>query len=255
MSHPCSPTTRPSVWMVHGRALAGLLTISSLVIACVPPKVNVDSAPGFNPSAIKTIAILPFQALDSPQRTSVGGSQFPEAPSEVRTQFILPGEGRLRGSEETTEAIRVSKVAAKRLTAMVYSELQGRPGVRILPRIEVDKAFAEESKREASRKWNQKVIQLGTNLKADAVLMGLVRIYRERKGSKIAATPAVVGFESHLVDSTTGKVLWAGAYYDEQKPLNQDLMGFLERRGLYVTADELAKFGVEKMMKEFPVGQ
>ena len=223
-------------------------------MACVPPKVNVDSSPNFAPSKIETMAILPFKALTSPQRTSVGASQFPEAPSEVRTQFILPGEGRLRGSEETTEAIRVSKVAAQRITSMVYTELQGRSGVQVIPRYRVTEAFSKQSTQGPSLKWNEKVRQLGRNLGADAVLIGLVRIYRERKGSKIAATPAVVGFETNLIDSVSGKVLWAGAYYDEQKPLNQDLMGFIERKGLYVTAEELARFGVEKMMKKFPVG-
>ena len=250
----CPPKCPRGQW-AHCRFWAGSISVCLLVMACVPPKVNVDSSPQFAPSKIQTLAILPFKALTSPQRTSVGDSQFPEAPSEVRTQFILPGEGRLRGSEETTEAIRVSEVAAKRITSMVYSQLQGRSGVRILPQYRVAEAFSEQNTRDGSLKWNEKVQQLGKNLGADAVLIGLVRIYRERKGSKIAATPAVVGFESHLIDSASGKVLWAGAYYDEQKPLNQDLMGFMERKGMYVTAEELARMGVEKMMKKFPVGQ
>ena len=132
---------------------------------------------------------------------------------------------------------------------------RGRSGVRILPRYQVAEAFLKQSAGDPSLKWHEKVQKLGKSLGADAVLIGLVRVYRERKGTKIAATPAVVGFETNLIDSASGKVLWAGAYYDEQKPLNQDLMGFLERKGMYVTAEELAKFGVEKMMKKFPVGQ
>ncbi len=230
------------------------MTVGLLVMACVPAKVNVQSALDFDPYMIRTMAIFPFQVLETPQRTAVGASQYPEAPSEVRTQFILPGEGRLRGSEETTESIRVSEVAAQRITSMVYGNLQGRPGVRIVSRYQVAQTFSDQRARDSSLNWREQVTQLGTNLEADAVLIGLVRVYRERKGSKFAATPAVVGFESHLIDSDSGKVLWSGTYYDEQKPLNQDFMGFWERKGMYITADELARTGVEKMMKDFPVG-
>jgi hypothetical protein len=232
-----------------------MMLVSLLVMACVPPKVTVRSAPEFEPLTIRTIAILPFQALATPQRISVGASQFPEAPSEVRTQFILPGEGRLRGSEGTTDPMKVSEVAAQRITSMVYSTLHSRSGVRILPRNQVAEAYSDQRARDPSLNWRELVKQLGTTLEADAVLIGLVRVYREREGTTFAATPAVVGFETHLIDSVTGKVLWTGEYYEEQKPLNQDLMGFLERKGAFVTADELARYGVEKMMKKFPVGQ
>jgi hypothetical protein len=230
------------------------MTVTLLAMACVPPKVTTQSVPGFDPYMIKTIAILPFQVLETPQRTSVGASQYPEAPSEVRTQFILPGEGRLRGSELTTDPIKVSDLAAQRITSMVYGNLQRRPGFRIVPRDEVTQTFSEQKARDRSLSWRQQVIQLGTKLEVDAVLIGLVRVYRERKGSKFAATPAVVGFESHLVNSANGKVLWSGTFYDEQRPLNEDFIGFWERKGMYLTADELARTGVEKMMKDFPVG-
>lgn len=249
-----SPNAFASQW---GRwcVSASLMTISLLVVACVPPKVNTQSAPGFDPYTIRKLVIFPFQALQTPQRAAGGGSQYPEAPSEVRTQFILPGEGALRGTEGTTEAMRVSEAAAKRITSMVYANLQGRPGVRIASPFEVAQAFSDQGKRDPSLGWRDQVTQLGKSLEADAVLIGLVRVYRERKGSKIAATPAVVGFETHLIDSSNGKALWSGTFYDEQKPLNQDAMGFWERKGMYITADELARTGVEKLMEDFPVGR
>jgi hypothetical protein len=158
------------------------MTVSLLVMACVPPKVNTQSTPGFDPYMIRKLMIVPFQTLQTPQRTAGGGSQYPEAPSEVRTQFILPGEGRLRGAEGTTEARRVSEAAALRITSMVYGNLQGRPGVRIIPRLEVAQAFSDQGKRDPSSGWRDQVTQLGTELEADAVLIGLVRVYRERKG-------------------------------------------------------------------------
>ncbi|MGB0911038.1 MAG: hypothetical protein ACPGYT_11805, partial [Nitrospirales bacterium] len=102
--------------------------------------------------------------------------------------------------------------------------------------------------------WKETVKLVGSGLDVDAVVMGLVRTYRERVGTKIGATPASVGFEVHLVDPKSGKIYWTGEYYEEQKPMTEDFMGFVERGGVFVTAHELAEYGVHKMMKQFPVG-
>ena len=254
MSHTPLPRHISKGHWARGCFFAALTTVSLLLMACVPPKVNTKSAADFDPYAIRRMVIFPFQALETPQRTAGGGAQYPEAPSEVRTQFILPGEGRLRGAEGTTEALGVSEVAAQRITSMVYNNLQGRPGVRLVSRFDVSQALVEQQARGSSKGWREQVTNLGTTLEADAVFIGLVRVYRERKGSKFAATPAVVGFETHLIDTSNGKVLWSGTFYDEQKPMNQDFLGFWERKGMYITADELARTGVEKVLEDFPVG-
>ena len=96
--------------------------------------------------------------------------------------------------------------------------------------------------------------EVGTRLKVDGVLAGLVRTYREREGSKLGAKPAVVGFEVYLLRPSDGMVLWTGEFFEEQKPLTQDIVGFFEKGGGFVTADELAELGVQKVMKAFPVG-
>ncbi len=96
--------------------------------------------------------------------------------------------------------------------------------------------------------------EVGTRLKVDGVVAGLVRTYREREGSKLGAKPAAVGFEVYLLRPSDGMVLWTGEFFEEQKPLNQDVVGFFEKGGGFVTADKLAELGVNKVMKAFPVG-
>jgi hypothetical protein len=49
-------------------------------------------------------------------------------------------------------------------------------------------------------------------------------------------------------------VLWEGNYYEKQRPMTEDLMGFIQRHGVFVTAEELAIYGVEQMLIEFPFG-
>ena len=48
--------------------------------------------------------------------------------------------------------------------------------------------------------------------------------------------------------------MWEGNYYEKQRPMNEDVMGFIQRRGMFVTAEELAAYGVEHMLQEFPFG-
>ena len=71
----------------------------------------------------------------------------------------------------------------------------------------------------------------------------------------MGAKPAAVGFEMFLVRPSDGTILWKGEFFEEQKPLTQDIVGFFEKSGGFVTAQELSELGVKKVMEAFPVGQ
>ena len=95
---------------------------------------------------------------------------------------------------------------------------------------------------------------VANQLKVDAAMIGQVLVYQERVGSRLGASPpASVGFEAKLV-AADGQVLWVGNYYERQRPMTEDLMGFIRRHGAFVTAEELAQYGVEELLKEFPFG-
>ncbi len=95
---------------------------------------------------------------------------------------------------------------------------------------------------------------IAAELKADAALMGQVLVYQERSGGKLGANPpATVGFEVKVV-ATDGQVLWVGNYYERQKPLTQDFLGFIHHGGVFVTAEELAQYGADEVLKKFPFG-
>jgi hypothetical protein len=88
---------------------------------------------------------------------------------------------------------------------------------------------------------------------SDAALIGRVLIYRERDGSKWGANPAAVGFEVKLIGSD-GITLWSANYYERQRPLIEDLTGFWQHGGGFVTAEELAEYGAERIVRAFPFG-
>jgi hypothetical protein len=137
----------------------------------------------------------------------------------------------------------------------MYASLDHRQEVRVLPSDQVVQALEAGGLGSDDLKLSERVRAVGSRLEVDAVLVGLVRTYREREGSKFGATGAMVGMEIHLVDSKTGVVLWTGEYFEEQKPLTEDFVGFFEHGGTFVTADVLAKNGLRKLMKELPVGR
>ncbi len=240
-----------AVWLVI--VMIGWL---SFVLGCVPPKVQVQSAPQFDPSSISSIAILPFQALQAPQwaygQTHGGGGV--RDPEEIRTQFRLPGADQPTRSDSQKDLYSVSDTAAQLITTRVESVLRARPTLRVVGAGEAGLSAipGEESSGTAFQALAKEV---GARLSVDGVLMGIVRTYRERDGSRIGAKPAAVGFEVFLVQPTDGTVLWKGEFFEEQKPLTQDIVGFFEKSGGFVTAQELAELGVRKVMEAFPVGQ
>ncbi|MDR4493733.1 MAG: hypothetical protein AB7P17_09060 [Nitrospirales bacterium] len=227
--------------------------VMGFLVACVPPKVQTQQAPQFAPSAINSVALVPFRILETPQWGSNplrGGIRDPE---EIRTQFRLPGTDQIDVTEGRKNLYVVPEVGAQRLTNMVMSALAGRPSLRVVGPPETAVTIKTEGS-QISPSFSSMAKDVGTRFSVDAVLLGLVRTYRERDGSKLGATPAAVGFELYLVRSDDGVVLWKGEYYEEQKPMTEDIVGFWEKGG-FVTVDELASFGVNKVMNAFPVGK
>ncbi|HNP60628.1 MAG TPA: hypothetical protein PKM72_07305 [Nitrospirales bacterium] len=222
-------------------------------VGCVPSKVQVQASPEFDPSRITSLAILPFQTIKTPQLGSSsirGGVRDPE---EIRTQFRLPGTDQGNGADSRKVRFVVPATAAHRITTQVVSVLANRPSLRVIGP-EESSAVLGRGSQEGERSFSVMAQEVGTQLKVDGVLTGLVSTYREREGSSLGANPAAVGFEVYLVRPSDGTILWTGEYFEEQKPLNQDVVGFFEKGGGFVTAEKLSELGVQKVMKAFPVG-
>jgi hypothetical protein len=99
--------------------------------------------------------------------------------------------------------------------------------------------------------------ELGKRIGADYILVGNVWRYRDRTGSPVAAeTPASVSFAVYLVDVASGQMLWSNVFSETQHSLSENVLqakGFFEMGGKWVTADELALYGVKEMFKRFPL--
>ena len=98
--------------------------------------------------------------------------------------------------------------------------------------------------------------KVGKTFGANAVLIGHIYRWREREGSNYAINRAAsVAFDLHLVRPADGGILWRGRFDKTQKSLSEnlfDLTTFMEGGGRWMTADELAMVGLEKLLKKMP---
>jgi TolB-like protein len=98
--------------------------------------------------------------------------------------------------------------------------------------------------------------KLGKKLEADYVLVGTVWRYLDRKGGPAAIeTPASVGFALYLIEVSTGILLWNDSFSETQRSLSENILvakDFFEMGAKWLTADELALYGVKELLKKFP---
>jgi hypothetical protein len=223
-----------------------------IVIACSGPKVTTQTSEELSRYQIRTIALVPFTSLGTPQaRNPV--DMYLSTPQSVKGSDISLG---IPSSVETQlqQTTTVPDYAAEKITQLFWTRLKNRSGVVVLPPSQAAKIAAQLTEETVKATPERQAAEIAAKLKADAALMGKVMVYQERSGGKLGANPpATVGFEVKVV-AQDGKVLWIGNYYERQKPLTQDFLGFVQHGGVFVTAEELAKYGADQVLKTFPFG-
>lgn len=235
------------------RACLALAVIALSAPSCAPTKVTTETSPKLDKYAIKTVVVVPFDALETPQLAERPGPEFLVPQGAKRSDITLPAvpkspDARKLPEDKDSPKVVVPPHAAEKITQMFYRRLKTREGLRVISPSEVKKTASPPD-----TKPEQAAQQAATKLSADAALIGRVLVYQERVGSKLGADPAAVGFEVKLI-AADGTVLWYGNYYEKQRPMNEDFMGFVQRKGVFVTADELAEYGTDRVLRKFPFG-
>lgn len=243
-----------------GRRPTRWLSVTLLLLwgcgACAPETVSIKSHPLFVPQAINKIAIAPFRVAKSERGISLAFRTPP--PTGLEHPQIHQALGSVSGSSVTGRSrpvqISVPDAVPDMVRHMVYSQLKLKPRIQVIPPETVGQILDSQEGSARAQDRPEMARILGQRLAVDAVLEGVIRVYREREGTKFAAHPAAVGFEIRLIGARDGKVLWVGDFFEEQKPLTHDFKGFLERGGTFVTAEELARTGVVRVLESLPLG-
>jgi len=145
----------------------------------------------------------------------------------------------------------------KTLTQYLQEALERRHEDMVVPLQQVATVYAKipvDEKKDTPLSIAQ---ELGKRLGADYVLTGTVWKYLDRKGGPAAAeTPASVGFALYLIEVSTGTLLWSDSFSETQRSLSENLMvakEFFEMGMRWLTADQLALYGVKELLKKLPL--
>jgi len=230
-------------------AIMGLAVLA--VGGCSGSKVTTKASSDLARYQIRTIALVPFTILATPQVRDVVDQAFSMPSGARRSDMAIavpPNTDQL-----VRETVTVPMTAGDTVTQLLWSRLRTRQGVTVLAPSEAAKVLASQSTTQ-SPAGQLPAVEVAKQLKVDASLIGQVLMYQERVGGRFGASPpATVGFEAKVI-AADGQVLWVGNYYERQRPMIEDVMGFIQRHGMFVTAEELATYGVEHLLLEFPFG-
>jgi hypothetical protein len=234
------------IWLLQRAVLLSALSAAMAMESCAPAKVTTAASPALDQYQVHSVVVMPFERLTTPQVPDSNNPEFhvPRG-SGVRLSEIQITPARRSPGQMDEQTITVPTFAPEKIAQMMYRNLKKRPGIRVMSSEAARGATdvpPEQAAKEAIRKAG-----------ADAALVGRVLIYRERDGSRWGANPAVVGFEVKLI-GPDGITLWTANYYEQQRPLIEDFTGFWQHGGGFVTADELAEYGAERIVWAFPFG-
>ncbi|GKS57362.1 hypothetical protein YTPLAS18_08890 [Nitrospira sp.] len=235
--------------IVLSLALTGGLLIAH---GCGPTKVTTQTSPYVSRYPIRSLAVLPFETLDTPQSLGDETDSFhvPESVKKSDIAITIPSNVEMR--EQRTATVQPN--AGETVTRLIWNRLGARAGLTVRPLDESLVALHQVAGQAGSERKGLVAAEVGKKLGVDGVVIGKVLVYKERVGSRIGAESAAVGYEVRLF-GLDGELLWEGNYYEKQRPMIEDMWGFLERKGAFVTAAELASYGADKMLKDFPYGR
>ena len=142
------------------------------------------------------------------------------------------------------------------LTRHVQEALEKKHGERVVPQPLVANVYTQlplDGRRDTPLALSQRV---GKILGANLMTVGTVWKYRERKGgSGAVSSPASVAFALHLIEVESGNIIWSKSFVETQRSLSENILNvkaFFEKGAKWLTADELASYGVKEILKEFP---
>lgn len=230
-----------------------ILVALTLLTACAfRSKVTSEVSPNIDKYHVKTVVVLPFDALMTPQVTEQRPYDEITAPQGARRSDISLG---IPPSVErhAVQAAGVPAAAAEKVTRSFFAKLKNWEGLSVYSPEDASAALKTVEGGGGEMAPEQRAAKVASRMSLDAAIIGRVGVYQERKGSKLGGETAAVGFEVMLV-SADGTLLWTGNYYEKQKPLTEDARGSIERGFVFVTAEELVEYGTAKLADQFPFG-
>ncbi len=221
---------RPWVWI----AVAAAMWLSA---ACQSKVATMPRVPEPDTQPIKRVAVMPFQDM----RSLYGEGVSFRCP--LCSKSFIIGDVKSGADVFLTDLLNNMLLQRENLTVVSPEQAQG-----------VWSTITFNSPED----WSDldRIIETGRVLKADAVLVGRVYRFKERDGTRYAArSPASVSMDMILIGTRKGRLLWEREFTETQKALFDNLYqigSFLQRGARWLTAEELATYGMKEVLEDFP---
>jgi len=147
--------------------------------------------------------------------------------------------------------------ADRAITSYVQEVLERRYKDKVISLEEVSRLYQEiprDDTKDTPRSLAQKA---GEALGADLMIVGTVWRYRDRVRDPMGPERgASVAFDMYLIEVSSGRTVWKAKFDETQRPLTEDIRGakvLIKKGAKWLSADELASYGVEEVFKKFPL--
>lgn len=212
-----------------------LIVVLAATSACRTPPSDTQTLVGYDVLPLSRVAVMPF----------------------LPGNTVLQADDRVRPALDCTlmefcqEVNELGFGAEKTLTRQMQRVLELRLGAKVLPQARAATVFdtlPQDRRVDTPRQLAQR---FGRAMGADHVILGSVWRYRERAADQGAS----VAFTVYLLDVENGRRVWRGRYEKTQQALTEDLLnagGFFRKGARWLSVEELARFGLEELMQDFP---
>jgi uncharacterized Zn finger protein (UPF0148 family) len=147
--------------------------------------------------------------------------------------------------------------AERAITSYVQEALKRRYKDKVIALDEVSRVYQEIPRDDTEDTPKSLAQKAGEALGADLMIVGNVWRYRERVRDEWESQKgASVAFEIYLIEVPSGKTVWRAKFDETQRSLTENVLGaklLLKKGAKWISADELARYGVDEVFKKFPL--
>ena len=217
-------------------ALGGLLVLLLMITACRGNYSKSQTLTGYEVIKLRRVAVMPF----FPGNTALS------ADDQVRPAIDCTV------MEFCQEVSELGAGAEAALTRQMQRATELKLDYRVVPQERSADIYDDMPQNRMVDTPRQLAQRFGRMLEVDHVILGSVWRYRER-------TPdigASVGFTVYLIEVDNGRRVWRGRFQKTQQAVTDDLREagsfFKKGGGRWLSAEELARFGIAQVMQSFP---
>jgi hypothetical protein len=173
---------------------------------------------------------------------------FRSAVSEIEEAGLI----RSPFSESVFVSEPISQDITDKMTYKLFSRLKDYAGYEVIGRDKEEAILSGPLSSGQGRRDKETFMRIGGILSAEAVMVGYIYRWRERRGSDYSVDrPASTAFELCLIRSKDGEILWNASFDKTQAPLSENILEariFFKGKGKWMTVESLADLGLSDIL-------